>query len=131
VARGERKSSRVSFDPAIDAFLMGIDGTWRRNCQLADISTSGARVIVSGTIEGLNLKEFFLLLTSTGLAFRRCELVRVNGDEIGVRFLKKREILSKPIQGQGSRPAHAGTIANERGSPKPTRSHIVGAPVKS
>ena len=131
MARGERKGSRVSFDPAIDAFMMGIDGTWRRNCQLADISTSGARLIVSGAIEGLNLKEFFLLLTSSGLAFRRCELVRVNGDEIGVRFLKKRDILSKPIQGQGARPADAGTISNEGDRSKLPRSHVVGAPVKS
>jgi hypothetical protein len=106
VAWGDRKTSRVSFDPAIDTFLMGIDGTWRRNCQLADISASGARLIVSGTIEGLNLQEFFLLLTPTGHAFRRCELVRVNGGEIGVRFLKKGEILSKPIRSAD----HPGTI---------------------
>jgi hypothetical protein len=35
----------------------------------------------------LDLKEFFLLLSSTGLAYRRCELVRVAGDQIGVAFL--------------------------------------------
>jgi hypothetical protein len=29
-----------------------------------------------------------LLLSSTGLAYRRCELVRVNGAEIDVSFLK-------------------------------------------
>ena len=28
------------------------------------------------------------VLSSTGLAFRRCELVRVNGDEIGVKFVE-------------------------------------------
>jgi hypothetical protein len=43
---------------------------------------------VEGSIQGLNLKEFFLLLSSTGLAYRRCELVRVNGTEIDVHFLK-------------------------------------------
>ena len=37
--------------------------------------------------EGLPLKEFFLLLSSSGLAYRRCELAWVNGDEIGVNFL--------------------------------------------
>jgi hypothetical protein len=36
----------------------------------------------------LHLKEFFLLLSSTGLAYRRCELSWVNGDQIGVNFLK-------------------------------------------
>ena len=29
-----------------------------------------------------------MLLLSTGLAYRRCELVRVNGIEIDVQFLK-------------------------------------------
>jgi hypothetical protein len=95
MAWGDRKTTRVSFERGVDALIMGIDGTWRRECKLADVSVSGARLIVSGSIEGLNLKEFFLLLTPTGLAFRRCELVRVNGDEIGVRFLKPHDNRSK------------------------------------
>ena len=37
--------------------------------------------------EGLQLKEFFLLLTSVGVAYRRCELDWVNGERIGVKFL--------------------------------------------
>jgi len=28
------------------------------------------------------------LLSSTGLAYRRCKMVRVNGDQVGVIFLK-------------------------------------------
>ena len=68
--------------------MMGIDGTWRRSCCVEDISEIGAKLTVEGSIEGLNLKEFFLLLSSTGLAYRRCELVRVNGTEIDVQFLK-------------------------------------------
>ena len=91
MAWGARKGTRVIFERAIDVQMMGIDGTWRRDCQLADVSASGARLIVPGSMEGLNLKEFFLALTSNGAVFRRCELIRVNGDEIGVRFLKKRE----------------------------------------
>jgi hypothetical protein len=43
---------------------------------------------VGGSIQGLNLKEFFLLLSSTGLAYRRCELVRVNGTEMDIHFLR-------------------------------------------
>jgi hypothetical protein len=38
--------------------------------------------------KGSNLKEFFLLLSSTGVAYRRCELVRVNGTEIDIQFLR-------------------------------------------
>jgi hypothetical protein len=40
---------------------------------------SGARLSVEGSGEGLLLKEFFLLLSSTGLAYRRCQLAWVNG----------------------------------------------------
>jgi hypothetical protein len=37
------------------------------------------------------LKEFFLLLSSNGLAFRRCELAWVNGDKLGVFFIRPGE----------------------------------------
>jgi hypothetical protein len=103
MAWGDRKDTRVSFEHPFDALMMGIDGTWRRECRLVDVSVSGARLIVSGSIEGLNLKEFFLLLTPTGIAFRRCELIRVNGDEIGVRFLKKGDV-RKPVRRPASAP---------------------------
>ena len=86
---GARKSERVTLTHDRKVHIMGIDGTWRRSCLLLDISSSGARLAVEGTLEGLNLKEFFLLLSVTGLAFRRCELIRINGDEIGVRFLQE------------------------------------------
>jgi hypothetical protein len=95
MAWGNRKSIRVAFERSVDAVIMGIDGTWRRQCKLADVSVTGARLIVSGSIEGLNLSEFFLLLSPTGGARRRCELIRVNGDEIGVRFLKSSDRRSK------------------------------------
>lgn len=47
-------------------------------------------------MQGLNLKEFFLLLSSTGLAYRRCELDRVNGDQMGVSFLRQRGKQKRP-----------------------------------
>ena len=59
----------VSFEHGIDVYLMGIDGTWRRDCVLQEASDSAVKLRVRGSIEGLNLKEFFLLLSSTGLAF--------------------------------------------------------------
>jgi hypothetical protein len=46
-----------------------------------------ATLTVTASIEGLQLKEFFLLLSSTGLAYRRCSLAWVNGAQIGVKFL--------------------------------------------
>ena len=88
MAFGDRKSERVDFERGIRVYIMGIDGTWRRNCMMADVSQTGARLCVEGSLEGLDLKEFFLLLSSTGLAYRRCRMVRLAGDQIGVEFLK-------------------------------------------
>jgi PilZ domain-containing protein len=82
------KGDRVTFERGIPAHMMGIDGTWRRNRVLEDVSETGAKLTVDGSVEGLHLKEFFLLLSSTGLAYRRCELSWINGDQIGVNFLK-------------------------------------------
>ena len=87
---GARRSDRVTFTHGIPVYIMGIDGTWRRSCTMLDVSSTGARLAVEGSVEGLNLKEFFLLLSLTGLAFRRCELIRVNGDEIGIHFLEEK-----------------------------------------
>ena len=85
---GERKSERVDFERGIPVFMMGIDGTWRRDCLLKSISDNDALLTIDGSIQGLNLKEFFLLLSSTGLAYRRCELIRVNGSDMDIQFLK-------------------------------------------
>ncbi len=70
--------------------MMAIDGTWRSACAVKDVSDSGATLLVEESIEGLHLKEFFLLLSSTGLAYRRCELGVVNGAELSVIFLKQK-----------------------------------------
>src|SRR5256886_17355918 len=79
---------RVTFRRGYYFCRMAIVVTWRRDCQLNAISDSDATLTVEGSIQGLNLKEFFLLLSSTGLAYRRCELVRVNGTEMDIRFLR-------------------------------------------
>jgi hypothetical protein len=84
-----RKNERVTFERGYSARMMGIDGTWRRDCTIEDVSEIGAKLTIEGSIEGLHLKEFFLLLSSTGLTYRRCELAWVNGDQVGVNFLKQ------------------------------------------
>jgi hypothetical protein len=84
-----RKGERITFERGITAHMMGIDGTWRRECLMEDVSENGAKLTVEGSVEGLHLKEFFLLLSSTGLAYRRCQLAWVNGDQIGVTFLQQ------------------------------------------
>jgi hypothetical protein len=81
-----RKASRVQFEHKHPVNLMGVDGTWRRSCVLLDVSQSGAKLEVDGSPDVLRAREFFLLLSSTGLAFRRCELVWVDGTQVGVKF---------------------------------------------
>jgi PilZ domain len=103
MAAERRDGLRVTFERGFNAHMMGIDGTWRRECRLEDISETGAKLTVSGHVEGLHLSEFFLLLSSTGLAYRRCELSWVNGDQIGVNFLKSsRKKRRKAAQFSGS-----------------------------
>src|SRR3954447_16004209 len=77
MAYGDRKSERVDFESGIKVHIMGIDGTWRRDCTMVDVSQTGARLCIEGSLEGMDLKEFFLLLSSTGSAYRRCKMVRV------------------------------------------------------
>lgn len=91
-----RGAVRVTFSRGYDVCIMAIDGTWRRDCLLNAISDSDAMLTVEGSIQGLNLKEFFLLLSSTGLAYRRCELVRVNGLEMDIQFLKGKNNKRRP-----------------------------------
>jgi hypothetical protein len=94
----QRQHQRVVFQKGFDANMMAIDGTWRRPCILKDVSESGARLIMESSIEGLPLREFFLLLSASGLAYRRCELAWVNGDQIGVNFLKVGENRKKALK---------------------------------
>jgi len=88
MSEDNKGTERVTFSRGYDVCIMAIDGTWRRDCTLNAISDTDAILTVEGSIQGLNLKEFFLLLSSTGLAYRRCELVRVNGAEMDIQFLR-------------------------------------------
>lgn len=96
MAEDGKGPDRVTFSRGYDVCIMAIDGTWRRDCVLNAISETDAVLTVEGSIQGLNLKEFFLLLSSTGLAYRRCELVRVNGTEMDVQFLKGKIAKKRP-----------------------------------
>ena len=95
---GDRKSGRVDFERGIRVYIMGINGSWRRECMMIDVSQTGARLCIEGSFEGLDLKEFFLLLSSTGLAYRRCRMVRVAGDQIGIEFLALDEAKKKSMK---------------------------------
>jgi hypothetical protein len=79
----QRSNRRVVFERGHPAYMMAIDGTWRRNCVMEDVSDGGAKLTVEGPLVGLHL------LSSTGLAYRRCGLAWVNGDQLGVNFLQR------------------------------------------
>jgi len=83
-----RFGERVVFERGYNVHIRAIDGNWRCACSILDVSEDAARIVIEGSIVGPALKEFFLLLSSPGLAYRRCELAWVNGEEIGVNFLK-------------------------------------------
>jgi len=88
--------------------MIAIDATWQRECLLEDISQTGARLVVDGSIEGLGLAEFFLVLARLGTAHRRCKLEWIKGDEIGVSFLQEHQ---RPKDRLGRRPS-AGDAAS-------------------
>jgi len=104
-----RKALRVRMDHKQAVNLMGSDGTWRRSCVLLDVSQSGAKIEVEGTLDVLQAKEFFLLLSSTGLAYRRCELVWIDGTIAGVHFItadgKKKPASAKAAAAPNSTPS--------------------------
>lgn len=87
MAFGDRKSERVTFDRGIKVRIFAIDGAWQRECLMSDVSDSGARLTFDADFSDLDLKEFFLALSASGLAYRRCKLVRTFGNQVGVRFV--------------------------------------------
>ncbi|MBO4225062.1 MULTISPECIES: PilZ domain-containing protein [Bradyrhizobium] len=97
MAYGNRKAERVHFEHRYPVNLMGVDGTWQRSCVLLDVSQTGAKLEVDGPLDVLRAQEFFLILSSRGLAFRRCELIRVDGMQIGVKFVAERKKKGRAI----------------------------------
>jgi hypothetical protein len=86
-----RTFDRVQFGRGYTARIMAIDGTWERDCRIGDVSDTGAKLTIRGSVDGIDTSEFLLALSPTGSAQRRCERIWLNGDEIGVRFLRERE----------------------------------------
>jgi hypothetical protein len=86
----EKKSShRVAFTREVPVRIQAIDGTWSRKCLMLDVADDGAKLLLEESVGSLRLSEFFLVLSTTGSAFRLCELSWMNGDEMGVQFVEK------------------------------------------
>lgn len=86
--KDKRGASRVNFERGVAVKILGIDGAWQRECEMLDVSQSGVLLRVQGDLAKLELKEFFLVLSTVGTAHRRCALVWVDGDRIGASFIK-------------------------------------------
>ena len=80
------RARRVAFEREVSARLFSADGTWWTECRVIDISASGAQLQVDRTPTAT---EFFLALSnSVKPPYRRCSKVWLNGDRLGVKFLK-------------------------------------------
>jgi hypothetical protein len=88
----------VVFQRGYSTYIMGVDGTWRRDCIMHDVSETGSKLTVEGSLQGLVIKEFLLLLTSSGSAYRRCETVWINGNQIGAKFVSGSAVPEKVLQ---------------------------------
>ena len=92
-----RRAKRFNFYNGIECRIVATDGTWQRSCVMEDASDSGAKLMLNGSIDGQHLKQFILVLLTSGLAYRRCELAWVNGNEIGVNFLEDAKTPACPL----------------------------------
>jgi hypothetical protein len=82
----ERKVKWVVFERGYPATIITIDGTWRRGCAMLDVSDTEAILSIDGSVEGLPMSEFFLVLSTMGKAYRRCQLAWLNGNKVDVEF---------------------------------------------
>src|ERR1700681_591113 len=112
-----RRGSRFVSQEGFLARVMAIDGTWCRDCKIMDVSDYGAKLRVDKSLEGLHLREFFLVLSRTGIAHRRCELVWFRGGELGVNFPRRTSATGQPESNI------AGASADET-FPGPRRRHV-------
>jgi hypothetical protein len=122
-AKGERVATtnnrrlageRVNFESGFETSIMAIDGTWRRECTMHDASRDGAKLTVEGSLEQLDLRAFFLLLTNTGRAYRRCEIAWVNGNQIGAKFVvKNSKVVAKTLARRSAPLPHPPKVTTE------------------
>ncbi len=84
----QRKTNRFTFEKSLEATIVSIDGTWSRKCLVEDVSDSGAKVTLEAPLKPSASDEFFLVFTKMGCVYRRCQRRWLNGEQMGVLFLK-------------------------------------------
>jgi hypothetical protein len=110
----KRKADRVRFELGYPARIMAIDGTWYRDCIIEDVSQTGAQLSFADSIEGLTLSEFFLALSRTGPAHRRCRMIWLNGNTVGAVF----DVAKEPTDSKDKRAARRDSQRQSRGEPQ-------------
>jgi hypothetical protein len=87
----KRKAKRVQFQQAdgIDVCIVSVDGVWRREGRLLDISESGVLLSCTGSLQGLDLRTFLLEFRPKRMASRLCAVVRIEAGRIAARFIKE------------------------------------------
>ena len=84
-----RNASRIQLGDGYTARIVAVDGSWERDCRIGDVSDTGAKLTIRGSVDDIDMRDFFLLLSPTGPAHRRCQRIWLNGEEAGVRFIKE------------------------------------------
>jgi hypothetical protein len=52
--KNRRTAGRVELARGINVQIVAIDGTWRRQCTMQDVSETGAKLKIEGTVEKLS-----------------------------------------------------------------------------
>jgi PilZ domain len=87
----KRKAKRVQFQrgTSIDVRIVSVDGLWRREGKLLDISESGVLLSYADSIQEIDLRTFLLEFKPRGMASRLCAVVRIEAGRIAARFIKE------------------------------------------
>jgi hypothetical protein len=96
---GERRIiDRYRFGQGYAMRVSAHDGSWEVPCTIIDVSQTGAKIHLDGSVEGIDLKAhpFILKLAQFGTANRPCEIVWHRGEFIGIRFLRPQNPLGGP-----------------------------------
>ena len=84
-----RDRDRFRFGHGFSMRIMDRLGAWEIPCTIIDVSESGAKLHLDAPADGIDFKDFVLMLAPFGTAHRACELTWRRGDFIRVRFVTR------------------------------------------
>jgi hypothetical protein len=107
VNRRTATGHRVQFGRPKTATITAIDGTWKRDCVIVDVSNDGAKLQVDGGLDGLDVGEFLLTSSGSGQTQRRCEMRWCRGTKVGVKFIRASARKKGPAAAAGGEEAQS------------------------